>query len=288
MSIELFFQTLFTGVSFGLMYFLVAAGLSLIYGIMHILNFAHGQLYMMGAFVFFYAFKSAGLNFFLAIIPAALAVALLGVILERTMLKPFRGDLAPSIIITLGIGAILESTAMLGFGLESKGIASPYRGVFNLRGVYLSKERLVAMAVGLAVLAALFFFVHRTKSGRAMRATEQDAEAAALMGVNIDRTASLAMGLGCALAAMAAALMSPLYYISPVMGLPIFLKALYIIILGGLGSLGGVFIGAFIIGFVDAFAGVFWGGPVAYILGFTIFIAIILVRPRGLFGHPAR
>jgi len=287
MGAEQIFQCFVNGIMSGSILILVALGLTMIFGIMHIVNFAHGELYMLGAFCLWIFFAELQVPYILALILSMIIISGLGMVIERFLFKPFRGDLAPSFIISLGLVMLLQTGTLLSFGIEDKAAPTPsgFHGLIHFGGAVLSKERLFVILISAILMAGVWLFIQRTKPGQAMRAVAQDQDAAALQGISIDATASLAMGVGCALAAAAGCLMAPIFYINPYMGAVPIMKAFVVIILGGLGSIGGAFIGGFIIGFVDSFGSTYLSAPIAAMMTFGILILVLIFRPQGLFGH---
>ena len=287
MGAEQLFQCFLNGVLSGSILILVALGLTMIFGIMHIVNFAHGELYMLGAFAMWIFFDALQLNFFVALLLSMMIIAVLAMLIERFLFKPFRGDLAPSFIISLGLVMILQTGALLAFDIEDKAVPTPeaFKGMIQFGGMVLSRERVVVILICGALMAALYVFIQKTKAGQAMRAVAQDPDAAALQGISIDRISSLAMGVGGALAAAAGCLIAPIFYINPYMGSVPIMKAFVVIILGGLGSVSGAFIGGFIIGFVDSFGSTYLSSPMASMMAFGILILVLIFRPKGFFGH---
>jgi branched-chain amino acid transport system permease protein len=287
MGIEQFFQCFLNGILSGSILILVAMGLTMIFGIMHIVNFSHGELYMLGAFAMWLFFAQLQLNFFVSMLLSMIIIAGLSMFIERFLFKPFRGDLAPSFIISLGLVMILQTGALLAFDIEDKAVPTPaaFQGMIHFGGMVLSKERLVVIVICAALMGALYYFIQRTKPGQAMRAVAQDPDAAALQGISIDRISSLAMGVGGALAAAAGCLIAPIFYINPYMGAVPIMKAFVVIILGGLGSVSGAFIGGFVIGFVDSFGSTYLSSSIASMMAFGILVLVLIVRPKGLFGH---
>lgn len=266
---------------------LVALGLTLVFGIMHIINFAHGELYMLGAFVVWVLFAQHGINYYLSIVLSMILVAILGMFMERFFFRKYRGNLSPSFIISLGFVFVLEVSTLLAFGITDKAVPPPpgFAGVVRLAGVAFPRERIIVSAMSVLLIILLTLFMQRSKAGLAMRASAQDGDAAALQGMNINTIASLAMGIGCALAGAAGALSAPLTYVNSYMGEAPIMMAFAVIILGGMGSLQGTIIAGFIIGFVQSFTTTFLGGPVSTMAVFGVLILVIVFRPRGLLGH---
>jgi len=215
-------QTVVNSIMLSLLFVLFALGLSLIFGIMRIINFAHGEIYMLGAYGIWLLSAQAGLNFFLSMVLSMIIVAAIGILLERYILKPFRGNLLPAAIVTLGLLWILQATMLLVVGRENRGASFPtaLQGTIEMPGATLSLERIVVIIIAVVFVVLLLILLNRTKIGRSMRAAVQNPDAALLMGVNIDRVSSYAMGIGCALAAAGGGLAGGLFYINPYMGGP--------------------------------------------------------------------
>lgn len=278
------------GLTLAAVYILVALGLTLLFSIMHILNFAHGELYMLGAFViyFFMLFAPTAnplFNYALGILIAMALVGFLGVALEKVFFKPVRRKPIQGLIVAMALSMLIQGLSTYFFGVSDKGVRTVFEGVVRLGGVSLSVERCAAILVSGILVVALHVFVKYTKSGKAMRAIEQDPIGAALQGIRPDFTNSLAFLIAAGLAGVAGALMAPIFVINPFMGTGPLLKGFMIIILGGLGSISGCIAGGLIIGFMDAFVTVIVGAEVANAIGFTIVIAVILIRPKGILGH---
>jgi branched-chain amino acid transport system permease protein len=281
----LLIQALVNGVMLGMVYILVALGLTLVFSIMEVINFAHGEFYMLGGFAVYYLLAQLGANYFLALAAAILLVGALGWVVEKIVFRPFRKDLLGAFIVSLGLLWVLQSGALLAFGSLEKSVPSPFRGVLRVLGVHFSLERLVVTLIGIVLVAGLYLFIRFSRDGRAMRAVAQDEDAAALQGINVDRISSLAFALGAALAATAGVLIAPLFFVSPFMGgLPI-VKAFVIIILGGMGSIPGALLGGLILGVAEGVGSIFLSSPAVNLLGFLLVILILLVRPQGLLGH---
>ena len=264
---------------------LVALGLTLIFGIMDILNFAHGEIYMLGAFSTYYICSIFGFNYFVAVFCSMIVMGLFGVIIDRFLLKPVKRELLPSAIISLGLIMLLQSGALIVFGADEKAISFPISGIITFMGVRISATRIMVSLVCVGLVIGLFLFIKLTKSGQSMLAVAQDKEIALSLGISTDRTSSLCMAIGFALAAAAGSLMGPLLSVHPYMGMSPLLKSFIIVVVGGLGSIPGTVIAALILGFVDSFITFFYDASMASILGFAIVIFILLIRPAGLMGH---
>lgn len=284
MEITTFGQVFVNGLLISLTYILVASGLTLTYSIMRLLNFAHGEIYMIGAFIVYYLFDKVGINFFAAMVIAAMVCGLLGVIIERAFFRPLLGQIIPQMVIALGISMGLAGAALVIFGEKEKGMRHVFQGVLHVFNVAISVERLVVIITSALLLVCLYLVIVRTKLGYAMRAVSQDSQAARLQGISISRTSMACFGLSCALAGIAGALLAPLFFIDPFMGGHIFLTAVIVILLGGLGSITGAAAGGLILGFIESF-GQTYIGAATELIGFVLIYLILLFRPQGLLGH---
>jgi branched-chain amino acid transport system permease protein len=250
-----------------------------------IVQLAHGEIYMLGAYGMYYLCVCAGLNFFLALLMAALLVGGFGIILERLFFRRFRGELDRALIIAIGLILLLQNAVLVTAGGTPRAFASPFSGVLSVLGVTLSWERLVVVFVGIGLVSGLFLYIHRTKMGQAMVAISQDREVAALQGINIDYVSSIAMFLGCFLAAVAGAMVGAMFSVTPFMGGFALMKGIAVIILGGMGSIVGAIVGGLMLGLIDGIIPVFSTTQVAGLIGFGFIILILLLKPQGILGH---
>jgi len=278
-------QLLLSGLSSGLILCLFALGLSLAFGVLHIVNFAHGAFYMLGAYATWFGFVRFGLPYGVAVVGSVVVVGLIGVLCERYLFRNFRGNLRIGMVIAIALMMIMESGMVLLAGAEDQSIPSVFTGSVDLPGARLSVESLVAMGVGAALLTAVLVFVQRSKPGRALRAFAQDDEGAALQGIDGGRVCSLTMFLGCALAALAGALIGPILTLNPYMGGQPLMLGFAVIVLGGMGSILGTVLGALTVGMVQTLTAYVLDPQLAYIMVFGLLILVLLVRPTGLFGH---
>ncbi len=263
---------------------MMASGLVLVFGIMGILNWTHGQLYMLGAFVVYYAFVGFGVNYFASLLVAAVLVALVGVVIERCLLRPLSGKgFLPASVVSLGLIFVLEGAATVFFGVELKSVPSVFKGVVRVGSASVSAERLVLVGMAITIMLGLYVFINRTRMGLAIRAAAQEPVVAGLYGVKAGRLYSVTMAIGCALAALAGGLMAPAYFVGPQIGAKPLIVALLAIVLGGLGSFRGAIAGGMILGFVTSLGG-YYMGPWHELISFLAVILIILIRPQGLFG----
>jgi branched-chain amino acid transport system permease protein len=210
---------------------------------------------------------------------------MLGVVVERIFLRPFRGDVEGTIITTIALILILQTVVVGIAGVSYKDIPSPVHGIVDILGLRLSWERLLAILVSIGLVFALFFFISKTKNGQAMLAVSQNREAASLMGIDVDRVCSLAMFVGCGLAAAAGGLTGAIFDIHPYIGEFALMKGIEVVILGGLGSIGGAVTGGLILGLVDGLVTPLLSAQIAGMIELSLIMAILLLRPTGLFGH---
>ena len=284
MNFAFFLQVFVNGLMLGLTYVLIASGFSLIYGIMRLLNFAHGEFYMLGAFATYLLCEHLGVHYFTALALSMVIIGFLGVLVYRFFFRPFRDEHDPSLVIALGIAMLIGGLALIIFGEKDKSVAPVFSGVIQVWGATLSKERVAVIVMAIVLMVALTLYIKFSKTGQAMRAVSQDREAAALQGIGVDSTFTLCMGISSALAGAAGALLAPLFYVNPFLGMHAVLKALVVVVIGGLGSIPGAIAGGLLLGFVESFGNTFFG-DITEILGFVIVMIILLFRPQGLFGH---
>ena len=281
---EIVSQLMVTGLISGGVYILIALGLALAFSILRILNFAHGEFYMMGAYVCYLFSVEFGLSYWLALPLAIIAGGLLGVVVDQGLLRRVGRDLIRTLILTLGLILVMQVAAMFFFGTVEKNIPTQVSGWVHSPYVIVSKEKLSIFFICLALIFGLFAFIRWAKLGRAMRAIAQDREAAILQGINVETVSSTGFAIGCALAAAAGALMGVVLPIGPFMGQGPLIKALTIIVLGGLGSIPGVALGGLILGQIESFVTFYWSPLGAELAFFFVIILVLFIRPRGLLG----
>jgi branched-chain amino acid transport system permease protein len=281
---QIFLQTFVNAILLSLIYMLMAIGLTLVFSIMNLINFAHGTLYMMGGFAVYLFFERLGINYWLAIVIGIVFVGLFGGLLEKGIFRRLRKDLLQACLASLGIAMILETAALLIFGELDKKVTSIFRGVMNVSGIFIPKEKMVIVLVSAAIAGALIIFIKYFRTGRALQAVAQDAEAAALQGINVSRMNAMGFAIGCALAAAAGGLIAPLFFVSSYMGMIPLMKAFMVIIMGGLGSIPGAVLASFVLGFVEQFS-LTLVGYIGNVFGFIIIMLFLLFRPKGLLGR---
>lgn len=286
---ELILQQVLNGLTLGGVYSLVALGLTLVYGILHVPNFAHGAFYMAGAYFAFYLMGALGLNYWLAMAGAAVAVALLAVVSERLVFHPLRHS--PGLhhmIAAIGILLFLESGAQAIWGADFHRMQTPFNGIMNFGGLVLPEQRLLIIVAAFALVGALHLFLTRTVTGATIIAMAQNRDGAALVGIDPNRVAMLTFAISGVLAAVAAALYAPINLVYPAMGHLVITKAFVIIVLGGMGSVPGAIVGGLIIGFAEAFGAFYISTDYKDIIAFVLLVAILSVRPQGLFAKGVR
>ncbi len=279
-------QTLMYGLTIGVVYVLMALGFTLIFGILRIVNFAHGEFYMIGAFVVRELFAHAGLNYFASVVVAAVAVGLLGVAVERGLFRPFRDKVEHQVlIVSFALSVALQQMGVILWGAEDVSIEAPFSGVVRWGGFVFPQDRLVAVGACLVILAGFYVLLKRTRIGLAMEAVVQDPEAALIQGIRVDRIYAFTFGIGTLLAAAAGGLVGPVFSLTPYMGTLPLVKAFIAVILGGMGSVTGAVVGGLVIGISETFLSTYFGGAAAAILQFAVIMLILVLKPSGLFGR---
>jgi len=263
-------------------YMTMAFGMVLVFSILGILNWTHGQFYMLGAFVVYYAITAAGIPFPLSLLAAGVLVAGLGMLVKKIIIDHITGELYVGAA-TMGLIFLFEGAASMVFGMQDKGLARVLPGVVNLGSFNVSYQKIAVVSFTLVIMIILYIMLNYTKIGLAIRATSQQPDAASLYGVSVERLSLIVMGIGCGLAALAGGIIAPLYTINPFIGGIPMLMSLLAIVIGGIGSLTGAIVGGLILGFINC--------VLAYNLSyfsevvlFVLVIIILLVRPQGLFG----
>jgi branched-chain amino acid transport system permease protein len=288
-TLDLFLQTIVNATYAASYMALIAVGLVLIFGVMGVVNFAHGELYMAGAYTVVAIYAGLGMPFFVAVFAGLIFVGLLGLVMEYGLFRPLRDNPLGGLIASIGFLLILQTVAVLGFGVQMEHVppSTQDKIVFS-DGVVLTYQRLFVILATVVLLTSLWLFLRKSKFGRALRACAQDREAAALQGMSINHTARLAMFIGAALAGVAGALTAPLVAPTPYMGHPVIITAFIIIIVGGIGSLEGAVLAAILYAFVNTFVTTIYDGTIANIVGLLLMLIVLIVKPTGLFGAKER
>jgi branched-chain amino acid transport system permease protein len=286
---DLFLQLLANGLINGAFYALSALGLTLIFGLMRVVNFAHGDLYMVGGLLGWALTSAVGLDFFTSLALVVVVMGAVGWLIDRALISRVRGQgEEPGILLTLGLSIFLVNTALLVVGTAPQKVSLPFANAPLFLGpVVVTQSRLFVVAMCALLIVAAHLVIQRTTLGRAMRATFQDPMAAQLVGIRSNQIYAVTFGLGTALAGVAGMLLGSIYVAQATIGGLVSLKAFVVVILGGMGSFAGAIVGGLILGVVEAL----WGGYVAtgYVdaIGFALVIAMLLVRPYGLFSKQA-
>ncbi len=283
-----FFQQLLNGLNQGAIYALIALGYTMVYGIAKMLNFAHGDVIMVGAYTLFVTMGTMGLPAYLGVILSIVFCAVLGVVLEKIAYKPLRGSSPLAVLITaIGVSYFLQSLALLIFGSQQQKVES----VVNLPSVYLgavelSGESIATLGITIIIMVALTLFIKKTKTGRAMLALSEDRGAAQLMGINVNRTISITFAIGSGLAAVAGALFVSSYgFVGPYTGSLPGIKAFVAAVLGGIGSIPGAMLGGILLGIIESFSKAYISTQLSDAIVFGVLILVLLVRPSGLLGR---
>jgi branched-chain amino acid transport system permease protein len=282
---HLFFQELLNGLVVGSLYALVALGLALIYGTMQVPNFAHGHLYMLGAYVAFFGVTVAHIGYWPSMLLAIVVLALVGIVLERLVFRPLSN--APevnTIIAAVGVLFFLQTLAQVWFGGDYRVFPSPYDRVVHFAGLVATQQQLIIIVAAAVLMVALFWFLKRTLTGATIEAVAQNRAGAALVGIDTNRVSMMVFGISAGLAAAGATLIASISLISPSMGFTVILKAFAIIVLGGMGSVPGAIIGAYILAFAESFAGTYISSNYQDAIAFGVLVLILTFKPTGLFA----
>jgi branched-chain amino acid transport system permease protein len=282
---DILLQQLFNGLTIGSVYSLVALGLTLVYGILHIPNFAHGALYMVGGYVTLIVMESFGVHYWIAMAVSVLVVGGLAVLMERIVFHPLRH--APPIhdkIAAIGILLFLEALVQLVWGAEYRRMLSPYGNAVEFLGMTVTTQRILIIFAAIIVMVLLHLFLKKTMIGSAIIAMSQNREGAFLVGINANKIAMITFFISGALAAIASSIASPINLVFPGMGHLVILKAFVIIIIGGMGSIPGAIIGGYIIGFSESLGATFVSNDYKDLIAFLLLVVILTIKPKGLFA----
>ena len=283
---ELILQSIINGLVQGSFYALFAVGLVLIFGVMGVVNFAHGELVMVGAYTIWFLHAQNAWPFIPTILVACALVTLIGLLMERFLFRPTRDDPLAGLICSIGVLFILQVAAtVIGGDGPSKQVPPPFHGTLVImESLRIPYQRLFSFAVSVLALGTLWFFLTKTKLGWALRAVALDREASALQGININRISMIAIGVGGALAGLAGALIAPLTNINPHMGHNVIITAFIVTIVGGVGSLSGAVLAAVLYALFHTFVTVYVGGTIATICGLILMVIVLIIRPGGIMG----
>ncbi|MBD8033092.1 branched-chain amino acid ABC transporter permease [Solibacillus sp. A46] len=282
---ELLLQQLFNGLTLGSVYILVAIGLTLVFGILHVPNFAHGALYLIGGYLTLMAMKGLGVHYFVAIIISMISVALIAILMERLVFNPLRN--APAIhdkIAAIGMVLFFDALVSLIWGNDYQRMITPYGDSVTIFGIATSYQRILVIVVAVVVVILLQLFLKKTMIGASIIAMAQNREGAFLVGINANAVAMMTFAISGALAAIAASISSPINLVFPAMGHIVILKAFVVVIIGGMGSVPGAIIGGLILGITESLGATYISNDYKDMIAFLLLIIIMTVRPKGLFA----
>lgn len=288
-SPQIILEAALNGLMTGAVYALIALGLTLIYGVLHIINFAHGALLTCAMFAVWLAWAWLGMDPYLVIVPLVPLMFVLGYGLQRFVVGPAsHGDDGNILLVTLGLSIVLENVLLALFQSDTRTLDTDYSfQVVALGPLLLSYPRVIGLGVAVVVTGLLWLVLNRTDTGKAIRAVAKEKLGANLVGIDVPHIYAVTFGLGCACLAVAAGLLMPTFYVNPRIGGAFVLVAFTVVVLGGMGSIPGALLGGLFIGVVESLCGLFLGDSLGQIGIFLIFIAVLLVRPTGLFGAKA-
>ncbi|MBI4013453.1 MAG: branched-chain amino acid ABC transporter permease [Candidatus Rokubacteria bacterium] len=283
----LVWQAVVSGMLIGGVYALVALGLTLVFGVLRIINFAHGTLMMLGMYATFFLYSLGGLDPYLSVLLVGPAFFVVGVVLERGLIEPnLAAPEANQLLLTLGVALFLENAALAAFSPDYRSIRLPWasRALF-LGDAVVNVPRLIAFGCSIALAVALWLFLKYTDVGKAIRAAAEEREGALLVGIDIRRLYAVAFGLGSAVVAVAGSLVVPFLYVAPDVGEVFNIVAFVVVVLGGMGSFVGALLGGFLVGLAESLGAAFLAGSLKQLPMFVLFVLILLFRPTGLFGR---
>jgi branched-chain amino acid transport system permease protein len=282
---QVFLQTMIGGLSLGAVYALVAMGFSLVYRTMGLVNFAHGDVLMSGAYTASTFYTSTRLPFAVAMVSAIAVTGLIGLVIERVLRPLENKDVTLMLIGTIGFGMVLQALAILIWGATGRAVASPVKSApLDVLGLRIRTYDLVVVAIAAIAVVLLVAFLQRTKRGAAMQAVAMDHEAATAVGIHVGRSNAIAFAIGAGLAALAGGLAGPMLYVNPTMGGTLGIKGFAAAMLGGCGNIPGAIIGGLAIGVLDSYAAGHFQGYSELVV-FLVFTVLIMIRPTGLFGE---
>jgi branched-chain amino acid transport system permease protein len=286
MSLTTIFQAIVGGLLLGGVYALLAAGLTLIFGVMRVINFAQAEFMMLGMFAAYFLSTWFSIDPLLHTVPVGIAIGALGLLMAQGLLERVpRGDHNAQLILTLGVSLVLQNLALVFLGPTPRVVVRPYTNAYwSPAGLFINHARLYACVASLVIMAALYLFLTRTWTGRAMRATADDPLSAGGVGINVRRTHVIAFMVGSGLAGLAGTLLATFNAAAPSIGNDFIIIMFLAIVLGGLGSVAGATFGAFVVGLVQSISGLLLPLQLQNVMLFIVFVLILLVRPQGLFG----
>jgi branched-chain amino acid transport system permease protein len=284
--VEFFWQTILNGLIISSFYALIAVGLSLVFGVMHIVNFAHGEFYMIGAYTVWVLFALLHWPFFIAVGAAIVIVGLLGLVSERLIFRHAHGNVLSGFIMSVGLVFILQVAVVEIWGVgKMKPVPAAFPQILDIGGVSTSWQRFIVLPATIILLWALWYFLAKFRVGRGLRASALDPEAAALYGISPKKSAAVAMLLGSAMAGAAGALMAPIMSVHPYMGHSVVWTAFVVVIVGGAGNIKGTILAALIFGFLTTIITTLLDSTIANLVNTLVMLVILAIRPQGVAGH---
>lgn len=289
LEFSILLPAILNGLTTGAIYALIALGLTLIYGVLHIINFAHGSLLMLALYGVFFLHSLFGIDPYMALPAIALALFVLGYGLQRFVIgRASHGKDENILLVTLGLSVIIENLALYFWRSDTRTIETPYSfEVLDLGVAFIPVAKSIAFVGALAVAGALWLLMSRTDLGRAIRALAKERQGAKLIGIRVEHVFAMSFGIGCACLGVAACFLLPSFYVSPQVGHAFVLVAFTVVVLGGMGSFIGALLGGLIIGVTESLGGLFFGESLGQLGIFLIFIVVLLFRPTGLLGQRA-
>jgi len=287
MDPTVFEQAIVSGILIGGLYVLISIGLTLIFGVMRVINFAHGDLMMAAMYVTYWLFTLYGIDPYISLVVTIPILFVIGSVVQRFLIdRVLAGPQESQLFLTLGVMLVVQNLALLFWKADYRAINTYYTGaVIRLGGVFISVPKLTSFFVAVLLTALLYIFLTRTRTGKAMRATAQNREVSSLMGVDVRRVYVIAFGIGTACVGAAGTLLSTFYYISPTVGTTFTLMAFLAVVLGGMGSFTGALFGGLIVGLAESLGAVYVATQYRELVTFVLFILILLVKPSGLLGR---
>jgi branched-chain amino acid transport system permease protein len=284
---EMLLFPVINGLLIGGIYSLMSVGLTLIFGVMGIVNFAHGELLMLGMYITYWGFTLVGIDPYLSLFICIIFLFVVGFLIQRVLIQPIRGDREMgSLLITLGLSIFLQNLALFLWKADFRSVVTGYSSVtLSVGDIILPLTRLITFFIAVVLTVLLYFFLKKTYTGKAIRATSQDRETAMLMGINISRVDLITFGIGAACVGAAGAITTPTFFVYPAVGQMFGLTCFVAVVLGGLGNFMGAFVAGLIVGIAESIGVVFLSTQAKYLATFIIFITVLLIKPTGIFGR---
>lgn len=284
--LETLLQQIANGLITGIGYVLVALGLTLILGILDIINFAHGEFYMLGAVFTYILTKSLGFSYFVSVLAATAVVMLIGGMVERIALRPIYGrDPMSPLLVTFAVSLLFISLVQIAWGSTPQKIASPLEETLQVGPVFLTEQKLFILSVGAVMVLVLHYLVRYSKLGKMMRAVAQNRNGAMAVGIDINRIYTATFMIGSGITAFSAALLAPTTFVTPVMGEAAVIKAFAVVILGGMGSIYGAIAGGLLLGIMESLGSGFVSSALKDLLAFSVIVIVLLLKPSGIFAR---